>query len=338
MLTERQLQIVLAVVNEYIQYGESVGSRTISKRHLTEHSPATIRNEMSDLEEMGYLKHTHTSSGRIPTTLGFRLFVDSVLRRLDAQNIGKDWFSTLRDQRRGLEGALESATDMLGRISNYIGVAVISPLNSVKFQHVDFLRIGERGVLMLVVLHGGLVHHKIISVPADMSQEYLDDLARRINFFSGRDWTELKNSLYDYILRELHDYRKACASALNELEGIIVAPTVKVFTGSMSHIFNLPDFQDLGRIQTLFSFLEQEDAIAELLEGSAINGGVNVVIGEENEPSALKKTSLVTVSDVGNGQRAVIGVIGPERMDYEKVIIALNEVLQTIDAEPEEEA
>lgn len=337
MLTERQLRIVLAVVNEYILHGESVGSRTISKRYLTGHSSATIRNEMSDLEEMGYLRHTHTSSGRTPTTQGFRVYVDQVLQRLEPKNLGKDWLSTLRDQRRGLEGALESATEMLSHLSNYIGVAAIAPLDSVKFQHVDFVRVDDRNILMLVVLQGGLVHHKIISIPSDMSQGYLDDLARRINFFSGRAWTELKSSLREYIMHELREYSNACANALRELEGMIVTPTVKVFTGSMSHIFSLPDFQDLGRIQTLVSFLEQEKGISELLKNYSFDSGINVVIGEENEAPAMKKSSLVTASDTTNGQRAVIGVIGPERMDYERVIMVLNDVLRVIEPDSEEE-
>lgn len=337
MLTDRQLRIVLAVVYEYIQHGESVGSRTISKRYLTGHSSATIRNEMSDLEEMGYLRHTHTSSGRTPTTQGFRVYVDQVLQRLEPKNIGKDWLFTLRDQRSGLEGALESATEMLSHLSSYIGVAAITPLDSVKFQHVDFVRVGDRNVLMLVVLQGGLVHHKIISIPSDMSQDYLDDLARKINFFSGYPWTELKSSLQEYILHELRAYSKACSNALKELEEIIVTPTVKVFTGSMSHIFSLPDFQDLGRIQTLVSFLEQEKGIAELLKNYSFDGGINVVIGEENESPAMKKSSLVTASDMTGDQRAVIGVIGPERMDYERVIMALNDVLRIIEPDSEEE-
>jgi len=331
------MQIVMSVVCEYIKYGESVGSRTISKRYMTGHSSATIRNEMSDLEEMGYLKHTHTSSGRVPTTQGFRLYVNLVLQKLDARNIGKDWFATLRDQRRGLEGALEAATEMLSRMSNYVGLAAISPLDSVKFQHVDFVRVGERNVLMLVVLQGGLVHHKIINVSSDMSQEYFDDLARRINFFSGRAWTELKSSLQEYISLELREYSRACSDALKELEGMIVTPTVKVFTGSVSHIFNLPDFQDLGRIQTLLSFLEQEEGISELLRSCSVDGGLNVVIGEENAAQELKMSSLVTASDSTNGQRAIIGVIGPERMDYESVFLALNEVLQSIEPECGEE-
>lgn len=335
MLTERQLQILLSVIDEYIKHGESVGSRTISKRYLTEHSSATIRNEMSDLEEMGYLRHTHTSSGRMPTSQGFRLHVNLVLQKLDSKNISKDWFSTLRDQRSGLEGALDAATDMLSRVSNYVGVAAVSPLDSIKFQHVDFVRMGGDNVLMLVILQGGLVHHKIINALSDMPQEYLDDLARRINFFSGRAWTELKNSLKEYITQELREYSSACAQ---DLEEMVITPAVKVFTGSMSHIFNLPDFQDLGKIQTLLSFLEQDESISELLKSCSLDGGLNVVIGDENEAPALKRSSLITAADDVNGQRAVIGIIGPERMDYERVILALNDALQSIEPEGDEEA
>ncbi|MDL2297740.1 heat-inducible transcriptional repressor HrcA [Synergistaceae bacterium OttesenSCG-928-D05] len=337
MLTERQLEIVLSVVYEYIKSGESVGSRTISRRYLTGHSSATIRNEMSDLEEMGYLKQTHTSSGRVPTTMGFRLYVDSVLQRLAAKNSSKDWTMTLGEHRQGLEGALAQASEMLSRMSNYVGIAAISPLDSVKFQRVDFVRVGEKNVLMLVILQGGLVHHKIISIPWDMSQDYLDDLGRRINLFAGRTWTDLKETLQRYILQELREYRDACASALRELEGIMVSPVMKVFTGSMSHMLNLPDFQDLGRIQTLYSFLEQEQGMADMLQKCTLNGGIKVVIGEENESPAMKKSSLVAASTVANGQRAMIGVIGPERMDYERVIAAIEKVLQTMDESPEEE-
>ena len=170
LLTERQLEVVLSVVYEYIRSGESVGSRTVSKRYLTGHSSATIRNEMSDLEEMGFLKQTHTSSGRIPTTLGYRLYVDSVLQRVDSSRHNKEWIKSLGEHQRGLEGALESASDILSRVSNYVGVAAVTPLDKVRFQRVDFVRLGEKNVLLLVVLQGGLVHQKVISLPWDMTQ------------------------------------------------------------------------------------------------------------------------------------------------------------------------
>lgn len=253
MLTERQLEVVLSVVYEYIKNGESVGSRTVSRRYLTSHSSATIRNEMSDLEEMGFLRQTHTSSGRVPTTLGYRLYVDSVLQRIDSHKHGHRWLKNLSDHKKGIEGALASATEMLSQLSNYVGVAALSPLDTVKFQRVDFVRMGGHNVLLLVVLQGGLVHQKVLNMPWDISQGSLDELARRINYFAGYTWTDIKESLQDYIRQELTEYREACEGALRELEGMVVTPSMKVFTGSMSQMLALPDFQDLGRIQALYS-------------------------------------------------------------------------------------
>lgn len=337
MLTDRQLEVVLSVVYEYIRSGESVGSRTVSRRYLTEHSSATIRNEMSDLEEMGFLKQPHTSSGRIPTTLGYRLYVDSVLQRVDSSKYSKGWIRNLGEHQKGVEGALESASDILSRVSNYVGVAAVTPLDKVKFQRVDFVRLGERNLLLLVVLQGGLVHQKMISLPWDMTQEYMDDLSRKINVFAGCEWTEIKKSLKIYITQELQDYKSACTAALSELEGIMTSPSIKAFTGSMSHMLNLPDFQDLSRIQALYEFLEQEEGMVELVK-SCSKEGINIVIGDENESPAMKKSAIVAASTICNGQMTMIGVVGPERMDYEKVITTIDRVLRTMDPGPEEEA
>ncbi|MDO5563225.1 MAG: heat-inducible transcriptional repressor HrcA [Synergistaceae bacterium] len=336
MLTERQLEVVLSVVYEYIKNGESVGSRTVSRRYLTGHSSATIRNEMSDLEEMGFLKQTHTSSGRVPTTQGYRLYVDSVLQRVSAGRHPTDWTKNLYESRKGIEGALASASEMLSRISDYVGVAALSSLDVVKFQKVDFVRMGERVVLMLVVLQGGLVHQKVITLPWDMSQDHLDDLSRRVNMFAGHLWPDVKKSIQEYIKQELSDYSAACEDALRALEGVIVSPTMKVFTGSMSHMLSLPDFQDLSRIKALYSFLEQEESMADLVSKCS-KDGINILIGDENESPGMKKSSLVAASKMSNGQRAMIGVIGPERMDYENAIATIGKVLQILDSEPDAE-
>ncbi|MEG1641631.1 MAG: heat-inducible transcriptional repressor HrcA [Synergistaceae bacterium] len=336
MLTERQLEVVLSVVYEYIKSGESVGSRTLSRRYLTGHSSATIRNEMSDLEEMGYLKQPHTSAGRIPTTQGYRLYVDTVLQRRESLTPSVDWTKLLRDHREGIEGALESATEILSKISNYVGIAAITTIDDIKFQKVDFVRMGERVVLLLVVLNGGLVHQKIINLPWDMSQDALDDLSRRVNFFAGSSWNEVKQSIMEYIMGELSSYKNSCEVALKELEGVILTPSVKVFTGSKSHMFNLPDFQDLSKIQALFSFLEEERSITDLISSCSIDG-MNVLIGEENEILEMKNSSLVATTSISNGQKALIGVIGPDRMDYENVISAIDKVLQVLGLDSEGE-
>ncbi len=223
---------------------------------------------------------------------------------------------------------------MLSRISSYVGIAALAPLEMMKFQKVDFVRVSDSIILLLVILQGGLVHQKTINLPWDLSQDYLDDLSRRVNSLAGHPWSEVKKQLQGYLKQELIEYRLACEDALKELENIIVDPAMKVFTGSISHMLNLPDFQDLSRIQALYAFLEEESSMAELVSG-CLKKGINVVIGEENDSPAMKKSSIVAFSLEAEGQRAIVGVIGPERMDYERAVTALDRVLHILEPDSE---
>ena len=334
MITERQLEVVLSVVYEYIRSGETVGSRTVSRRYLTGRSSATIRNEMSDLEDLGFLKQTHASSGRIPTTRGYRLYVDSVLQRVNPTAPSVK-LKKMMERRQGLGTILESASAMLIRASDYVGIAAVTPLDTVRFHHVNFVRMSECRVLLLVVLQGGLVHQKFIDMPVDMSQEELDDLAANLNAYSGRPWSEIVTSVRDKISAGIINCREAYTRAIGEMDALLVSPKTKVFTGSVSRIMKLPDFQDLGRIQALCAFIEEEESLTELVNRCAVNE-INVMIGDENSQPGMKNSSLVAAAGEAGGQRAVIGVIGPERMDYEKAISAIDGVLRMLNSETDE--
>lgn len=332
MITERQLEVVLSVVYEYIKSGETVGSRTVSRRYLTGRSSATIRNEMSDLEDMGFLTQTHASSGRIPTTQGYRLYADSVLQRMSNAGPSVKLLQKMMEQRQGLGKMLEMASDMLSRVSDYVGIAAITPLDTVRFQHVSFVRLGERRILLLIVLQGGLVHQKFIDVTADMQQEELDKLAASLNRYSGRPWSEIKASLKTSITEELNSCRETYSRALEAIDGMLRAPGTKIFTGSLSGIMKLQDFQDLGRIQALCSFLEEESNMTALVNRCSINE-MNVMIGSENGIAGMESSALVAATGEAGGQKAVVGVIGPERMDYEKAISAIDGVLRKLDSD-----
>ncbi|MDO5114842.1 MAG: heat-inducible transcriptional repressor HrcA [Synergistaceae bacterium] len=332
MITERQLEVVLSVVYEYIKSGETVGSRTVSRRYLTGRSSATIRNEMSDLEDLGFLRQTHASSGRIPTTQGYRLYVNSVLQRVNSAGPSVKLLKKMMEHRQGLEKVLESASEMLSRVSDYVGIAAITPLDTVRFHHVSFVRMCERQVLLLVVLQGGLVHQKFIDMPVDMTQEDLDELASKLNRFSGRAWSEIKKTLKGKLLDEIGRYHEECSKAVLEIDAMLGAPQTKIFTGSFSHIMNLQDFQDLGRIKALCSFLEEEENMEKLVDRCSIDE-MNIMIGDENELPGMERSALVAATGEAGGQKAVVGVIGPERMDYEKVITAIDGVLRKLDSE-----
>ena len=334
MITERQLEVVLSVVYEYIKNGETVGSRTVSRRYLTGRSSATIRNEMSDLEDLGFLKQTHASSGRIPTTQGYRLYVDSVLSAWTTP-APREAPQKMMEHRQGLEKMLASASEMLSRVSDYVGIAAITPLDTVRFHHVNFVRMGERQVLLLVVLQGGLVHQKFIDVAVDMSQEDLDSLAAKLNHFSGMAWSDIKKTVKKELLADIGRYHDECEKAVSAIDSMLGAHEPKIFTGSFSHMMNLQDFQDLGRMQALCSFLEEEESMAELVKRCSIDG-LNVMIGEENGLPGMKGSSIVAATGEAGGQKAVVGVIGPERMDYEKAIASIDGVLRKLDSESAE--
>lgn len=330
MLTERQLEVLLSVVHEFIESGEHVGSRTLSKRYLTGRSAATIRNEMADLEEMGYLMQPHTSAGRIPTTMAYRLFVDTVLQRRASSGSKHEWIENIKAHRDGIEGALSSATELLTQLSSYVGLAVVTQLKQARLQKVDFIRVDTSHALLLVILEGGIVHHRMVTMPHDLSQDSLEDLARRINTLAGQEWGEVRRIIGSYINRELDHYAESCRTALEEMDRVLEGEQATLITGSLTNLFNVPDFQDIARFRALFSILEQEDSLIELLRKYAKSDGLGVIIGEENEVPELENCSVVLAASSNEGEQTLLGVIGPKRMNYEKIISILDRVLHDL--------
>ena len=332
MLTERQLEIVLSVVYEYIQSGEPAGSRTISKKYLRGSSAATIRNEMADLEEMGYFFQPHASAGRLPTSKAYRLYVDSIMqRRRTAPAEMEQWSKDIRERKVGIESILSYVSDLLGKATNCVGVAALSALDEVEIQRINFVRLGGSTVLLLVVLEGGLVHHTNIQLPCDLSQEILDNIARKISTVAcGRPWSHVRGALATYVLQGLENVWDTCREAVVQIDLLLSHKSSRLFFGGAQHILNLPDFQDIGKIQAVLSLLEQENSIADMVERYSISQGVSVTIGDENAEEEMKDCSLVLVPSAGYGRRAVLGLIGPLRMDYEKSIAILESIAENL--------
>ncbi len=181
-MTDRQLSIILAVVYEYIKTGEPAGSRTITKKYIRGLSPATIRNEMADLEEMGYFYQPHASSGRLPTARAYRVYVDSVTTR--ARNHSRevdDIKKELIGRRSGIEDLLNNVTHLLARLTSCVAVAAVSSLDDTEIRNIDLLLMGGNNILALIVLKGGLVHHSQFTLPYEVDPQALEELVRRIN-------------------------------------------------------------------------------------------------------------------------------------------------------------
>ena len=328
MLTERQLEVLLSVVHEFIESGAEVGSRTLSKRYLRDRSAATIRNEMADLEEMGYLMQPHTSAGRIPTTRAYRLFVDSVLQRVPRNERGSGWIDRLKEHREGLRGALTRASELLSKLSSYVGMAAVTQLGEARLSKIDLIRVDSSHFLLLVILEGGVIHHRMINAPYDLSQDSLEELARKINTLEGYQWSEVREILRNYIARELGRYADSCERALVELDTILAGESTTIYTGSLANLFDIPDFKDIGRFRALFSILEQEGELVKLLNQYGKKDGIGVIIGDENSTPELENCSVVLSSSSTEGTRTILGVIGPKRMNYERVISVLDRVFR----------
>ena len=332
MLTERQLEIVLAVVYEYIRSGEPAGSRTISKKYLRGCSPATIRNEMSDLEELGFFSQLHMSSGRLPTSRAYRVYVDSIMQRKRQDVSEADILKgDIRSQKVGIESLLSHVTQLLGRVTNYVGVAAVSSLKNTEIQKVNFIPLGGSTALLLIVLRGGLVHHTNVSFPCDMRPDTLDELARRINSVAlGRPWSQVRTILHDYVVEGLEHYSELCRSTIAQMDTSLREHNYRVFIGGAKNILSLPDFQDIAKLQAVLSLLEEEKALADMVEKCAVSGTMSVTIGEENQEE-LRECSMVLVPAVTSGQRTVLGLLGPLRMDYERSISILESVAESLE-------
>ena len=332
MLTERQLEVVFSVVYEYIQTGEPAGSRTISKKYLPGSSPATIRNEMADLEEMGYFYQPHTSAGRLPTSRAYRLYVDSIMQRrrlVPAET--EQWKREIREQKQGVDSILTYVSQLLGKATNYVGVAALSALEAIELQRVSFVRLGGATVMVLIVLEGGLLHHGNIQLPCELSQDILDELGRKISTVAcGHSWGQVRDALFNFVFDGLERVWDTCRDALIQIDAILNKRSSRLFVGGAQHILNLPDFQDIGKFQTVLSVLEQEQALAAMVERFSIDRGVSVTIGDEISEE-MKDCSLVLVPSQGAGMKAILGLIGPLRMDYEKSISILESIAGELD-------
>lgn len=339
MLSERHLEVVLAIVYEYIKTGEPIGSSTISRKFLKDRSAATIRNEMSDLEGMEYLYQPHTSAGRIPTPKAYRLYVDAIMRRERSFPADSDgWVRELRARRRDAEEALGYATRLLGKITNYIGLAALGPVGETVLQRVEFLRMGHRTAMILLVLKGGLIHHKTVVLPCDMTQENLDELSRRVSTVAvGRPWGDVRDILQAYVEDALERYADNCRTAIKEMDGILTEQPFQFFTGGTHNVLGMPDFNDLGRLQAIMGLLEEDESIGQLVQGCSAEKGLCITIGDENPVFQMRDCSIVMASATTGGRRAIVGLIGPVRMDYERSISVLEGVLGTLSDNGESE-
>jgi heat-inducible transcriptional repressor len=321
MLDDRARLLLKALVERYIADGQPVGSRTLSKASGLELSPATIRNVMSDLEELGLIVSPHTSAGRIPTALGYRLFVDTMLTTqadpfMHASGLGAQRLAPDQPQK-----VLSSAAHMLSSLSHFVGV-VMAPRRSSVFRHIEFLRLSERRFLVIIVSPDGDVQNRVIFTEADYTQSQLIEAANFLNsHYAGMAIEDVRERLKNEVEALRSEIAVLMQTAVQVSSEAIESRDEVVISGERN-LLTVSDFSnDMGNLRKLFDLFEQKAQLMKLLDVSSRAEGVRIYIGGESQVIPYQELSVVTAPyEVDGKVVGTLGVIGPMRMPYEKMI------------------
>lgn len=324
-MDERKQKVLLAIIQDYIATAEPVGSRTISRKYELGVSPATIRNEMADLEEQGYIEQPHTSAGRVPSQLGYRYYVDCLMqkKRLTGEE-EKIILSGYRKKNREVAQVLKQTNSIVSSMTNCAAMVTGPQFGRSAFKHIQLVPLETGRTLVVVVLENGIVQNKLIEVPEGITEQDLYQITQVLNAkLRGMTLANIKMTLIKEIYAELSKHQYIFDAAMDLIqESLHINPEDKVYLAGTLNMLNQPEFRDIDKIKTLLSLLEQDDILREVLtDGEAREDGISVKIGSENKLAGLETCSMITATYQVDGRViGSIGVLGPTRMEYDKTV------------------
>lgn len=334
-LDERKRKILHAIIRTYLETGEPVGSRTISKYSDLKLSSATIRNEMSDLEEMGYIIQPHTSAGRIPSDKGYRLYVDYLMEEKEREVTELKELMIQRTDK--LEQVLKQVVKVLANNTNYATMISTPQYHQNKLKFIQLSKVDEHQILAVIVAEGNVIRNKLIPICEDLDTETILKLNILLNtMLNGKTIAEINLQMISSMKEQagihsniISDVVDAVAEAIHSDEGM------EIYTGGATNIFRYPELSDNGKASELIQTLEEKQMLAELVTEtlSKEDKGIQVYIGSESPIQSMKDCSVVTATyELGQGLQGTIGIIGPKRMDYENVMSTLKTLMDQLDS------
>lgn len=334
-LDARKRKILKAIIRTYLETSEPVGSRTISKYTDLNLSSATIRNEMSDLEEMGYIVQPHTSAGRIPSDKGYRLYVDELMR--EKQQEVAEIKELMIEKTDRMERVLKQVVKILASNTNYATMITGPSYHQNKVKFLQLTKVNDTQLLAVIVVEGNLVKNRIL----DMEDPIGDDEILKLNLLlntqlNGLPVEEISLAMITKLKEQAGIHSSVVGNVLDALaETIAVEEDVPVYTSGANNIFKYPELSESSKASELISAFEEKKLLAELMNETVSNGentGIQVYIGSESPVSTMKDCSVVTATyELSEGMRGTIGIIGPKRMDYENVVDNLKTLKQQLD-------
>lgn len=324
MLNDRKKKILQAIVDEYVDTAEPVSSGVLTDKPGLDYSSATIRNEMAELEKEGYLSKVHTSSGRVPSAKGYRLYVNELLKE---QNLSLEETKYIKAQLENKVNEIEDltriTTNTLSEITHYTTVAIGPRTTEQVIEEIKFVLLGSRMLMCVIVTDGGLVKETIIKFNEDIRDEQVENLNSIFNSkLKGKLLEKIDKPLEEYIFAELN-YSIEIIKAIIDQINKIIEQEEKIYYEGANKAFEQPEFQNVQMARNLINILDRKDLVMDLLN-SEFTDDINVYIGDENADDELQDFSIITFKQrINDKEMGTIGIIGPKRMDYSKVIAVM---------------
>ena len=335
-LDERKTKILNAIIKNYLETGEPVGSRTISKYTELNMSSAPIRNEMSDLEEMGYIIQPHTSAGRIPSDKGYRFYVDHLMEEKDKEVA--DMKAFVIEHTEKMDQVLQQVAKLLAVNTNYATMITSPQTHHSKVKFLQLSNVDEHNILVVVVLEGNLVKNKIIPVEEPIDNEQMLKLNMLLNTnLTGFSMEEINLGTIALLKEKAGIHSKLIGSVLDAVaEAINEGEDLEIYTSGATNILKYPELSDSGNASELLNAFEEKDQLVSLVTENLAEDeeqtGIQVYIGNEAPIQTMKDCSVVTATyELGEGVKGTIGIIGPKRMDYENVMSNLKNLKAQLD-------
>ena len=334
-LSARKIRILKAIVDAHINNGEPVGSRFLSQEVGITCSPATIRNEMAEPEALGYLEQPHTSAGRIPSELGYRFYVDALVRQYSETKTEIDEINErLRYKLTEMDEILAEASRLAASFTDYTGIAFKAGAGNVRISKYETVYLGPKDFLLVIIFSGDIIKSKSVHLGFSISREDLTRFTEALNIYLVNMTAESISmpvivkleAIMGAASAMVHPTVKLIYETMNELD------TADVRLDGVNKLLQYPEYSDVSKLQRLIGMLEEKDQLLNVISAhEASDDGINVYIGKENDSDVMSNTTLIFKNITVGGKRVAVGVIGPKRMNYSKVIGMLNRLASGFD-------
>lgn len=326
MLTNRQLQILQAIVDDFIMFAQPVGSRQISKKQEITFSPATIRNEMADLEELGFLEKTHTSSGRVPSVKGYRFYVDHLLnpQGINSRDI-QQIQSIFNDRLVEVEHIIRKSANILSELTSYTSILLGPDVQRHRVKRFSIVPLSSDSAVAIIVTNNGHVENRMFSLPPNFTASDLEKMVNILNErLVGVSLEDIHKKLEAEVLTVLQQQVRSADDFIHALVTATMHNSEsKIFYGGKTNMFNQPEFHDLNKVRMILDLMETTSQVQSLFHPN--ESGIQIRIGSENKQLEMENCSVITTTySIGEDQQGAIAIIGPTRMDYKRVVALLD--------------